>query len=144
MVADERGQGSVETLFILMVLVVTLFGAFELGQGVMLKHALDVSTEKGARLLSINPADFTTAEATIRREVDANLLGGGYGSQVSVRLYDAATLTEISPAALTNAALGYRFLLTAELTWQAHVPFTPLSPRALQAGHHGVVDRVRP
>jgi len=76
--------------------------------------------------------------------VDANLLGGGYGSQVSVRLYDATTLTEISPAALTNAALGYRFLLTAELTWQAHVPFTSLSPRALQAGHHGVVDRVRP
>jgi Flp pilus assembly protein TadG len=144
MTTDERGQGTVEMLFVLMVLILMAFGAFELGQGVLLKHALDVSTEKGARMLSINPGDFGAAEATIRQEVDANLLGGGYGSQVSVRLYDAGTQSEITPVALSSAPFGYRFLVAAELPWQAQVPFMALSHRTLWAAHHGVVDRIRP
>ena len=139
---DERGQGSVEILFVILIMALLLFAGFELGRGILLKHALDMGTEKAARILSINPADYTTAERAIRTEVDANLLGGGYGAQVVVRLYDAATLVEITPAELAAAPFGYRFLVGAELDWQADVPFMSLSARTLTAAHQGVVERI--
>jgi hypothetical protein len=140
---DERGQGTAEVLFVVMIVALLLFSAFGLGQGVMLKHALDVGTEKAARVLSINPADFAYAESLIRSEVDGNLLGGGYGSQVVMRLYDAVLDTEISPADLAAAPFGYRFRVQAELPWQANVPFLDLQGRVLEATHQGIVERVQ-
>jgi len=141
-VPDERGQGSVEMLFVIMITAMLLFAGFELGQGVLLKHALDVGTEKAARILSINPADYATAVQTIRTEVDANILGGGYGDQVTVRLYDAATLGEITAAQLAGAPFGYRFLVGAELPWQGQAPFVNFSARTLTAAHQGIVERI--
>ena len=139
--SDERGQASVEMLFFVLILALLFFGAVELGRGVLLKHALDVGTEKAARVLSINPTDYGTAEAVICMEVDANLLGGGYGSQVMIRLYDAGTLTTISSPDLAAAPFGYRFLVGAELPWQAFVPFMSLGGRTLTAAHQGIVER---
>lgn len=143
-VRGEGGQGTVEVLLVILILALLMLAAFGLGQGVLLKHALDVATEKAARVLSVNPADFATAEAMIRTEVDANLLGGGYGSMVVIRLYDAVTLAEIGPGDLANAPFGYRFLVGAELSWQAQVPFLTVGRRTLTAAHHGVVDRIWP
>ena len=120
----KTGQGAIETLFVVLILALLFFGAVEMGRGVLLKHALDVGSEKAARMLSINPADFSTAEWAIRTEVDANLLGSGYGSQVVVRLYDAGTLVTITPAELAAAPFGYRFLVGVELAYQADVPFS--------------------
>jgi Flp pilus assembly protein TadG len=139
---SEEGQGTVELLLVVLILTLLFFGAVELGRGVLLKHALDVGTEKAARMLSIVPADFATAEGIIRTEVNANLLGGGYGDQVTVRLYDAGTLTTIAPADLAAAPFGYRFLVGAELPWQALVPFVSLGGRTLTAAHQGIVERI--
>lgn len=139
---DERGQGSIEMLFVILIATMLLFAGFELGRGILLKHALDVGTEKAARVLSINPADYTGAEQIIRTEVDANMLGGGYGDQVTIRLYDAVGMSEISAAQLAAAPFGYRFLVAAELPWQGSVPFVDFSARTLIAAHQGVVERV--
>lgn len=138
----ESGQGTIELLFVILIVTLLFFGAVELGRGVLLKHALDVGTEKAARMLSIDPAGYATAEYVVRVEVDANLLGGGYGDQVTVRLYDAGTLTTITPGDLAAAPFGYRFLVGAELPWQADVPFMSLGSRTLTAAHQGIVDRI--
>ena len=138
----ERGQATVEMVVVLMLLILLVFGAFEFAQGMMLKHALDVGTEKAARLLAINPGDYATAEDTVCGEVDAIALGAGYGAQTTVRLYDADTWSQIAPADLAAAPFGYRFLVGAELTWQPRVPFMTLSDTFIAAAHHGVVDRI--
>jgi hypothetical protein len=135
------GQGTVELLLVITIVALLIFGAFELAQGVGLKHQLDVGTEKAARMLSIVPADFGTAEQIVRAEVDGNFMGGGYGSQVSVQICDAGTLAPISPAQLATAPFGYRFLVVTQLAWQAHVPFMSLDARTLSSVHQGIVER---
>lgn len=138
----KSGQGTVEWVILILVFALILFGAFEMAQGVLLKHQLDVGTEKAARQLAINPNDYATAERTIRAEVDANLLGGGYGSHVVIGLYDADTLVGISPARLATAPFGYRFLVAAQLEWQASIPFLSLDARTLTCVHQGTVERI--
>jgi Flp pilus assembly protein TadG len=139
--SGEAGQGTVELLFVVLILALLFFGAVELGQGVGLKHQLDVGTEKAARQLSINPSDYAAAERTIRAEVDGNFLGGGYGSRVAVSLCDAQTLAFITPADLAAAPFGYRFLVVARLDWQPFVPFMSLDGRTLTSVHQGIVER---
>ncbi len=140
----ERGQATVELLLILFIFVVLIFGAFGLGQGIALRHALDVATEKAARLLSINPGDFATAEGLVRREVDASVLGGGYGAAVSLGLFDADTNAPISDLDLAQAAFGYRFGVQASVPFLADVPFVNLTPRTITVAHYGLVDRIMP
>lgn len=138
---DERGQGTVEVLLVLLILLPVLFGAFSLAQGITIKHALDVATEKAARVLSINPADYEYAVSLIRTEVNQGLLGTGHGEQVVVRLYDAVTGVEISPADLDAAGFGYRFAVEAEVSWQPAIPFLSNPARVLRAMHFGIVER---
>ena len=109
----EHGQASVELVLVLTLLLIVVFGAFSLGQGVAVKHALDVATEKAARLLSIAPDDFAIADQIIRREVEASVLGGGYGSQVGISLADADTGAPITDFDLAKAGFGYRFIVQA-------------------------------
>ena len=141
---NERGQATVELLLILFVFVVLLFGAFELGKGIALKHALDVATEKAARLLSIDPTDFGSADALIRAEVNGSLLGGGYGSLVTIGLYDADTQGPITPDDVATAPFSYRFLVQASVPFAADVPFLDLTGRTITAAHYGIVDRILP
>lgn len=138
----RAGQGTVEWVILVLVFAVLTFGAFEIAQGVGLKHQLDVGTEKAARQLAINPNDFSTAERTIRAEVDGNFLGGGYGNQVTIGLYDADTLASLSPAQLATAPFGYRFLVGVQLDWQAFIPFMNLGNRTLTSVHQGTVERI--
>jgi hypothetical protein len=137
----RSGQGTVELLLIITVVALLAFGAFELAQGVGLKHQLDVGTEKASRMLSIVPADFGTAERVVRAEVDGNFLGGGYGNRVTIQICDAETLAPITPAQLATAPFGYRFLVVTQLAWQAHVPFMSLDGRTLSSVHQGIVER---
>lgn len=137
----EAGQGTVEALFIVLILAVLFFGAVELAQAVLLKHSLDVATEKAARLLSVNPADYGTAENIIRTEIDGNLLGGGFGDDVVIYLLDGNTMTPITPAQLDAQSFGYRFWVGAELDWSRHVTFLPAQTVKLSCVHHGIVER---
>jgi len=140
----EGGQATVELLLILFVFVVLLFGAFELGKGIALKHALDVATEKATRLLSIDPTDYGSADALIRAEVNGSLLGGGYGSLVTIGLYDADTQGPITPDDVAAAPFSYRFLVQASVPFAADVPFLDLTGRTITAAHYGIIDRLLP
>lgn len=141
LIRGENGQGTVETLFVVFVLMLLLFGSIELSRGIFLKHALDVATEKAARVLSINPSDYDYAEELIRTEVNGSVLGSGYGDQVVVRLLDAMSQAEISSADLSTANFGYRFVVRAEVPWQPSIPFLSNPSRVLSAMHFGIVER---
>ncbi|WP_347245499.1 TadE/TadG family type IV pilus assembly protein [Thermogutta sp.] len=137
---DERGQGTAELLFVLLVLVLLLFGMVEIARGVSIRHALDVSTEKAARVLSINPADYDYATSLIRTEVNGSILGGGYGDRVVIQLRDAVSGAEISPADLATLGFGYRFVVEATVPWQPNIPFLSNPARTLSAMHFGIVE----
>lgn len=140
----QRGQATVELLLVLFVLLVLLFGAFGLGQGVALRHALDVATEKAARLLSIAPDDFASADALVRAEVNASVLGGGYGSAVTVSLFEASSGTPIGAGDLAAAPFGYRFGVQATVPFLADAPLLNLSARTITVAHYGLVERLTP
>jgi len=134
---SESGQAIAEVLIVLLVLLPILFGAIEFGRGVSLKHSLDTGTSLAVRRLSINPAETAGAENLIQQTVNDNVLGGGVA--VTVRYYDE--WGEISPAAMANLAFGYRFSVSASLSFQANVPLMSLGGRTITVRHYGMVER---
>jgi len=144
---SESGQAIAEVLIVLLVLLPILFGAIEFGRGVSLKHSLDTGTSLVVRRLSINPAETAGAENLIQQTVNDNVLGGpgSLGPRtkgsvvVTVRYYDE--WGEISPAAMANLAFGYRFSVSASLSFQANVPLMSLGGRTIAVRHYGMVER---
>jgi len=126
----STGQVSIETTFFIIFFVIMLFGAFELGTALSIKHSMDVGCYRAARYLSFAPSDTATAEQMIRDEVDNNLLGGGYGSQITVAIDFPAGTDFQDP-----------IIVTASLDWQGVVPFLNLVPVTLRARHTEVVER---
>ena len=142
--ADERGQASVELVLVLTVLMILLFGAISLAQGVAVKHALDIATEKATRLLSIDPKSYDAAEALIRSEVEASWLGHGYGALVNIALFDALTGAPLTASDLGASAFGFQFRLETSVPFQADIPLLNLTGRTLTVSHWGIVERLIP
>jgi hypothetical protein len=137
---DSRGQGSVELLLALLMLLPILFGAFEIGRGISLKHSMDIGVARAVRYLSILPSDWTTAEEMIREEVNRNVLGGSYGDQLSITILDEAG-SEISPSELANLPFGSRFGIRAEVEYQASVPLVSLPLATIRVEHYSQIER---
>lgn len=140
----ERGQASVELVLVLTILMILLFGAISLAQGVGIKHALDIATEKATRLLSIDPKSYDAAEALLRGEVEASWLGHGYGALVNLALFDALTGAPLTAGDLGATALGYQFRVEASVPFQADIPLLDLTGRTLTVAHWGIVERLLP
>lgn len=136
----ERGTGTVEALFVILVLSVLFFGAVELGRGIAVKHTLDAGVGRAARGLSVRPEDWEWAVGVVRAEVNANILGGGLGDAVLVQAFDSNG-QPLSPGALAALPFGAEFRLRAEVPFQAAVPFTPLDGRVIAAEHIQLVER---
>jgi len=101
----------------------------ELARAVSLKHSLDVGVYRAVRYLSIVPSDQATATQMIRDEVNNNVLGGNYGSQVNVTIN------------MPSQAFGTVFTVQATLNYQAVVPFTPLGARNLTISHSQAIEK---
>lgn len=142
--SPEGGQASVELVLVLTILLIVLFGAFSLAQGVAVKHALDIATEKAARLLSIAPQDYYTAETLVRQEVEASWLGSGHGALVTLALFEATTGAPVTSDELSKAPFGFQFRLEAAVPFQADIPLLTLSGRTLTVAHWGLVERLVP
>jgi Flp pilus assembly protein TadG len=59
-VAAERGVAVIESVFVLMILSMPLFGGLELSRAYSLKQSLDTGTYQAARDLALNPHDAQT------------------------------------------------------------------------------------
>ena len=126
---DQLGAVAVESLFFLMLFLVAFFAAVELGQGIALKHALDLGVYRAARYLSLVPEDWSTAEAIVREEVGRAVLGGDP---------QAVSVTVDMP----GTSFSTPFSVRAEYPFQADVPLVPgLSGRTLVAEHGLRIER---
>ena len=136
----ESGQGSIEMLFVIMIIAVLFFGGFELARGIAVKHALDVGVSNAARGLSLDPSQWAWADTLVRNEVNANVLGGGLGASVVLQVFDGAG-NEIAPATLAGYTFSTLFRLHGEVPFQALVPFVPTGARTIAADHWVLVER---
>lgn len=134
----ERGQGSVEALLAILVLVVILFGGVELAQGVSLRSALDSSASAAARALSLDPGQWTFAAGLIQESVNRNVMGEK--PVVTLRVYDRAG-TARSAGWLADLPFGETFILEATAPFDANIPLLTTSPVTIQVRHWGVVER---
>lgn len=67
---DRRGAVAVEMALTLPILFLILFGAFELGQANMIRHATDAAAYEGARVAILPGATPAEAEAAARQILD--------------------------------------------------------------------------
>ena len=136
----ERGQVSIEMLFGTMILALLFFGGFEPARGIAVKHALDVGVSNAARGLSLDPTQWAWADTLVRNEVNANVMGGGLGDSVVLRVFDGAG-NEITPVALSGYTFSTQFRLHGEVPFQAVVPFITTGARTIAADHWVLVER---
>lgn len=137
---QERGNAVVEMTLALPILVMLLFGGFELSRGIAAHHALDTGAATAARGLSIDPSRYDWAEEAIRRSVDGNILCAGLGGAVAVRLYDQYGAA-LSPEQLNALGFGAPFWIEATVPFTAVAPFVNLSDRVIVAAHTEVIER---
>ena len=126
---SQKGSVSIETTFFIIICALLFFGAVELGRAISLKHSMDVGCYRAARYLSLHPYDPDTAEQMVRDEVDANILGGNYGDDVTVTIE------------MTGHTFGNAITVTASLDYRALVPFLSLSQVTLQTRHVNAVEK---
>jgi len=124
---DRKGNVTIESTFFILFFVITFFGAFEIGRALAIKHSMDVGCYRAARFLSFSPGETAAAEQMARDEVDNNLLGGGYGSQITVNMNVGGSFQD-------------PILVSASIDWQGSVPFLSLVQVTLQAQHSEVVE----
>ncbi len=139
MLSDRRGTAA-ETLLYIAVCVILLFGSVEIGRAFAIKDALDTGVSFAARQLSLNPAAWSDAEASVRGEVDGNFLGAGLGSQVTLTLMNAGGST-ITPTQLAALPFGSEFRLRARLPLNVVVPLLLNTSRTIQVEHRMLVER---
>ncbi len=139
MLSDRRGTAA-ETLLYIAVFVILLFGSVEIGRAFAIKDALDTGVSFAARQLSLNPAAWSDAEASVRGEVDGNFLGAGLGSQVTLTLMNTGGST-ITPAQLAALSFGSEFRLRARLPLNVVVPLLLNTSRTIQVEHRMLVER---
>jgi hypothetical protein len=135
---SEKGQASVESLFVIIIIAAVLFGAFKLAQGVSLRHAIDTGTSLAARALSINPSDYGYAAALIQSHVDDNVMG--QKPAVVVNLYDDQGGL-ITPGVLAGMGFSDGFIVEAEVPFTYSVPFVSNTDYTLRVRHWGIVER---
>ncbi|MEK9164485.1 MAG: hypothetical protein AAB342_03935 [Chloroflexota bacterium] len=139
MLSDRRGTAA-ETLIYIAIFVILLFGSVQIGRAFAIKDALDSGVSFAARQLSLNPAAWTEAEASVRNEVDGNFLGAGLGSQVTLTLMNSGGST-ITSAQLAALSFGAEFRLRASLPLNVVVPLLLNETRTIQVEHRMLVER---
>ena len=116
----ERGNVTVEYIFITLLFVLLAFGGLELARAAAIKHALGIGAWQAARALSLNPWDEATAESVARQSIADSVFGGNSAPA-------AIAFTFSDP----GRAFGTRITVRVEMGYRALVPFMNLAPRAL-------------
>ncbi len=134
----HSGQASVEALLVLMILGILIFGGIELSQGVAVRQAMDSGAGAAARVLSLDPAQWSFASIVIQQSVDQNIMGAS--PSVTVQVMDSAGNPR-SAAWLSGSPFGTAFILEASAPFQASIPFLSSSATTIRVRHWGIVER---
>ena len=122
---DERGAVLIQTLLILPILILAVFGGYTVWKVAYVRHSLRSGTYQATRYLCLNPVDppvpgdwKEVVEEFVEREVENNGLADGASQSVS------ATVTFFPPGA---ALCGLNFTVETEMDFQIGIPFLDLS-----------------
>jgi Flp pilus assembly protein TadG len=135
---SEKGQAAVETLLVLMILVLVIFGGIELSRGVAIRQALDSSAGAAVRALSLDPSQWNYAKNLIQEGTNQNVMGANVGT--SLQVFDAAG-TPRSSAWLSGSPFGTTFILEVSAPFQADIPFLSEPVITIRVQHWGIVER---
>jgi hypothetical protein len=129
LVRDKRGTILVQTVVILPLLVLVVFGGFEVWKVMSVKQSLTSGTSEAARYLSFNPDGKNEAEENIIYEellnndlIDETLLNP---NDLVIYYYNASDERINDPASLS---CGEKFSVEAELRLPWTITIPGLSP----------------
>jgi hypothetical protein len=135
LVKDKRGAILVQTMVILPILVLVVFGGFEVWKVMSVKQSLTSGTSEAARYLSFNPEDKDKAKKyIISKELSNNGLIGDANLVLAVRYYDASGRQIEDPNTLPCWAM---FSVEAEL----RLPWTIIIPGLSPISDFPITDR---
>jgi hypothetical protein len=140
---DERGAVLVQTLLILPILVLAVFGGYTIWKVALVKHSLHSGTYQATRYLCLNPVDRPVrgnqedwemaweevVEEIVAREVENNGLAGGASEPV-------ATVTLHG----NRLECGLGFTVETQMDLQIGIPFLDLDKVTLRDRHEGQVE----
>jgi len=118
---DKRGAILVQTVVILPILVLVVFGGFEVWKVMSVKQSLTSGTSEAARYLSFNPEGKDEAEGIIRQELSNNDLIGDTPLALNIRYHNASGGPIDDPADLfCEEEFSVEAILT--LPWTITIP----------------------
>ena len=135
---DPRGQAAVESLLVLIILALVIFGGIELSRGVAVRQALDSGAGAAVRALALDPSQWTFAGTIVQQGVNQNVLG--IKPSATLKVYDASG-TLRSSAWLSGSPFGTSFVLEASAPYQADIPFLAEPLVTIRVRHWGIVER---
>jgi hypothetical protein len=132
---DERGSVAVQTLLLVPVLALVVFGGYAIFGAMEAKQALHHGTYQAVRYLALNPprhgdvaAWHDVAERLIRAELEA---------QVGP---ERARFLDVEVQRPQLAGCGQSFVVEAELRWTFDVPFADFPAIRLRKQYQGVIE----
>ena len=124
LVRDKRGSILIQTVIILPILVLVVFGGSEVWKVMSVKQSLTSGTSEAARYLSFNPDRKDEAEGIIYKELLNNdLIDAALRLDLEIRYYDAPSAgTQIGdPNSLPCWAL-FSVETELRLPWTINIP----------------------
>jgi Flp pilus assembly protein TadG len=131
-----RGQGALELVLVLPVLLLLIFGGLDFARAVALHDALNSGTGIATRALSLDPSQWSWADGTVRAEVSNNVFGTAGIGPISY------SITTSSGKPLANLSFGDTFCLTSSSSFTPAVPFIAGGPIPISSRHCGIVERM--
>jgi len=122
LVRDKRGSILIQTVIILPILVLVVFGGFEVWKVMSVKQSLTSGTSEAARYLSFNPEGKGEAEGIIYKELLNNdLIDATLRLDLEIRYYDASDMQIGDPNSLPCGAL-FSVETELRLPWTINIP----------------------
>jgi hypothetical protein len=142
LVKDKRGAILVQTMVILPIFILIVFGGFEVWKVMSVKQSLTSGTSEAARYLSFNHRDVgdrDTAEGIIYKELSNNDLIGNTSFDLDIRYYELSDdLKLVGPIPdPTTLSCWKVFRVEAKLT----LPWTIIIPGLSPKSGFSITDR---
>jgi hypothetical protein len=135
---DERGAVLIQTLLILPILILAVFGGYTVWKVASIKHSLHSGTYQATRYLCLNPVDPPVPEIweevvieIVAREVENNGMARGVSRPLA-----RVTFSEDAKGKLE---CGLSFTVEAWVNLRIDIPYLSM-PLTLWDGHEGWVE----
>ena len=138
----ESGQGTLEFLLVLIVLIMLFFGSVELARGVAIYSALNSSVGVATRSISLDPSQWSWATQVVDESIENNIMGQGSASDPTLTAYDSAG-TSLTGTQLGALGFGDTFRLEGVVTYTPWLPMITGNGQeiAIRVSHWGIVER---